>query len=634
MRCAQCGKDISAGISQCPYCQAPIHYSGNTTFVNKAAQNKVDITDFFSNIFSSQPAGAGDRMFISGTALTTPTPDRMLQEWNKPWLYARFLLLGLIFCLLCYFMFKVQEHSSGMFFLFFCGSLIVPMSVLIFYWEINIPRDIPFYRVLMVFFIGGMLSLIFTLLIWKIHGAPWIAPLFEEPGKVLALAIFIYWFDIRYIFGGLLIGAAVGAGFAAFEDIQYVTSNLLSPLVANIVKIMLANPNIETAKQILQEFNMVFYELGSDILISREIRAIGMHVTWAAIEGGALAMVKGKDSFSPTHLFSPRFLIYMIAAMFLHFAWNGGLYEGSGLVSLITVTEENKDSVENILHATLCLAAVLLSFTLIRQAIFQVLDVVNSASNQAPATPVANANMPMLLATNGPLANALFPLERRITFGRDPALCNVVFPSGTPGVSRRHCVLEPRSDGMYLMDLGSSSGTFIDNLGGFMHEKRLPANQWVKVNGKFFLGSPNVMFTIQSGNGQGQQHFQPPVNQQQQIPPPVQLLVNPTPIPQSVVTIICIAGSLQGKTFSDPQRLIIGREPSQCNVVFPPRTPGVSRRHCILERRQGEVYIMDVGSSSGTFFQNGNGQRLPLNQWIKVTDNFYLGSPNVMFSVN
>lgn len=602
MRCGQCGKDIKAGVLQCPYCHAPVHYGGNSIFYERASQNKVSITDFFVNIFNSQPAGAGDRMFISGTALTTPTPDRMLQEWNRPWLYARFLLVGLLFCLLCYFMFAMKEHPGGLYMLLSLGSLVVPLSVLIFYWEINIPRDIPFYRVMIVFFIGGILSLIFTLLIWIIHGNAWIAPLFEEPGKVLALAIFIYWFDIRYIFGGMLIGAAVGAGFAAFEDIFYVMGR---------------------GEAIVPDQAIFAFKF-------RSLCTLGGHVTWAAIEGGALAMVKGNDSFKLNHFFSPRFLVYLTTTMFLHFTWNGGLSENDGLFSLIALNSEERIYTQ---CAFLSLAAVLLAFTLIRQAIFQVLEVVNTASTQPPAT---YTNVPMLLATNGPLANALFPLERRITFGRDPALCNVVFPSGTPGVSRRHCVLEPHSDGMYLMDLGSSSGTFLQN------GQRLQPNQWVKVSDNFCLGSPNVMFAIQRDSGQQagkaqphlQQNFQSP-QPNPQIPPPIQSpLVNPPQPVTTNITILGVAGPVQGRTFSDPQRLIIGREPSQCNVILPPRTPGVSRQHCILERRQGEVYIMDVGSSSGTFFQNGNGQRLPLNQWIKVTDNFYLGSPNVMFSVN
>ena len=508
----------------------------------------------------------------------------------------------------------------------FFGSLVIPLSVLIFYWEINIPRDIPFYRVMMVFFIGGILSIIFALVLFtfRTNGGDWIAPLFEEPAKALVLAVFIYWFDIRYIFGGLLIGAAVGAGFAAFEDITYATSKVLFPLLVDVIKAILANPSVDTAIQLLEAFNKVFYERGTDILILRAFGTLCGHVTYAAMEGGALAMVKGNNSFSPAHFFSPRFLLYLVAAMFLHFAWNGGFSEDGGLVPLIALTSMERLYTQ---MAALSIIAVLLVFTLIRQAIFQVLEVANTASTPAPA---AYDNTPMLLGTAGPLANALFPIERRITFGRDPALCNVVFPSGTPGVSRRHCVLESHSGGLYLMDLGSSSGTFLQ--GG----QRLPVNQWVQVTGSFYLGSPSVMFSIKKGGGQAQPQPQPnfpPPQPQQQIPPPQPQppLINPSPVATNV-TIFGLAGPMQGRTFSDPQRLIIGRDPSQCNVVLPPRTPGVSRKHCILERRPDGVYIMDVGSSAGTFSQNG--QRLPVNQWIKVVGNFYLGSPNVMFSVS
>lgn len=620
MRCGKCGKEFNVGLSQCPYCHAPVHYGGNnTTFYNRAAQNNLSIKDFFINVFSSQPPGAGDKMFASGTVHTTPTPDRMLQEWNKPWLYARVILVGLLFWALCYFMFIQQHHPGGIYMLFSLGATLFPLAVLTFYWEINIPRDIPLYRVIIVFFIGGMLSLIFTLLLPNLssEGAHYMAAVTEEPAKVLALAIFVYWMDARYIFGGMLIGAAVGAGFAAFEDIFYVLGFAIDVLMNQLVGLMQGtiHPPVSNTYELLQYIYMKMYEGGIDILFLRSLNTLGGHVTFAAIEGGALVMAKGKESLGIKHFFDPRFLGYFGAAMAMHAAWNYGFE----LYPLPYITD--------VVYLIISLIAVFLAFTLIQRAVTQVLDVANSAIGSSPA---ANVNRPMLLASNGPLANALFPLERRITFGRDPALCNVVFPSNTPGVSRRHCVLEPHSDGMYLMDLGSSSGTFYNG-------QRLQANQWVKVNGNFCLGSPNIMFTFQRSGGQAQPQpqpqpiFSPQVNQQQRISPP---LPPPPPPPQPVamnVTILGIAGPMQGKTFSDPQRLIIGREPSQCNVVLPPRTPGVSRKHCILERRGNEVYIMDVGSSAGTFFSNG--QRLPLNQWVQVSDSFYLGSPNVMFTI-
>lgn len=66
--------------------------------------------------------------------------------------------------------------------------------------------------------------------------------------------------------------------------------------------------------------------------------------------------------------------------MFLNFAWNGGIFECHSMISLITVTKENAEFVTRSLHATLCLIAIFLAFTLIQKAVLQVLDVVNVAS--------------------------------------------------------------------------------------------------------------------------------------------------------------------------------------------------------------------------------------------------------------
>lgn len=615
MRCGKCGKDFNAGLSQCPYCQAPVHYGGNTTFFGQAAQNELSVKDFVVNVFGSPPPGAGDKMFASGTPLTTPTPDRMLQEWTKPWLYARVLFIGLLFNFLCSAMYTNVGHPLGIFMLLTLGALVVPISILIFYWEINIPRDIPLYRVLLIFFVGGMLSLIFTLILPQTDGPAYLAPLTEEPGKILALAIFVYWMDSRYIFGGLLIGAAVGAGFAGFEDIWYAMRIGVIGMLAVLQDIMNGTITVpaQYSQNVLGYLFDVMYESGSSNVITRAILTLGGHVTWAAIEGGALVMVKGKDTLKLNHFFDPRFLAYTGAAMAMHFTWN------------YSYQLHPMPYVADAKYLILSLIAVFVAATLIQRAVVQVLEVANTATSVQPPMPAVN-NVLMLQATSGPLVNAQFPVEQRLTLGRDPAMCNVVFPPSTPGVSRRHCVLEPHSGELYLMDLGSSTGTFLQS------GQRLPANQWVKLTGSFYLGSSNVTFAINRGAIQGgspPSPITPP--SPSPITPPVSPPLPPQPSPAGNVSIVGVSGPVQGRNFSDPQRLVIGREPSQCNVVLPPRTPGVSRRHCILERRADGVYIMDVGSSAGTFFQNG--QRLPANQWVKVTDNFYLGSPNVTFAV-
>ena len=408
-----------------------------------------------------------------------------------------------------------------------------------------------------------MLSLIFTLLLPHNSDAPaYLAPLTEEPAKVLAVAIFIYWLDPKYIFGGLLIGAAVGAGFAAFEDIWYVLGKTIRLTVAEIMDYMSANPNAspESLMHIFVNFHQYVYNNGFDTLIAGSFGTLGGHVTWAAIEGGALVMVKGKAPLVMKNFFDVRFLAYFGSAMAMHRAWNYAAENESFRLHHLPY-------IGDLTYLIISILAVFIAFSLIKRAVAQVLQVVNLSA------PVQDdfSNTPMLLANSGPLKNSLFPIGQRLTFGRDPALCNVVFPSGTPGISRRHCVIEKHSDGIYLMDLNSLSGTFLQN------GQKLTANQWVKVTNGFYLGS-------------------------------------------------------QGSIFSDPKRLTIGRAPSACNVVLPSGTPGVSRCHCILERTAAGVFIANVGSTAGTFLSNG--QKIPQNQWVKINGEFYLGSVDVKFKVN
>ena len=76
----------------------------------------------------------------------------------------------------------------------------------------------------------------------------------------------------------------------------------------------------------------------------------------------------------------------------------------------------------------------------------------------------------------------------------------------------------------------------------------------------------------------------------------------------------------------------IGRDSSYCDIVFPPETPGVSRKHCaVMTSSEGVVYVMDLGSSNGTFLFNGT--KLSPNEWTPVDKAFYVASEKYMFYV-
>lgn len=83
-------------------------------------------------------------------------------------------------------------------------------------------------------------------------------------------------------------------------------------------------------------------------------------------------------------------------------------------------------------------------------------------------------------------------------------------------------------------------------------------------------------------------------------------------VPKVLIQAIC--GPLQGQSWELLTSLSIGRNPGE-NIVLPPDTSGISRRHCLIARRGNQVTVTDLGSSYGTFL---NGSRITANQPVAV----------------
>lgn len=85
-------------------------------------------------------------------------------------------------------------------------------------------------------------------------------------------------------------------------------------------------------------------------------------------------------------------------------------------------------------------------------------------------------------------------LKGKVTIGRDPAFCNIVYEKSTPGISSRHCQLSynPGEGCFVLTDLGSSYGTFLGN------GKKLAPNVPEKLyaGDTFFLCDPANRFLV------------------------------------------------------------------------------------------------------------------------------------------
>jgi formylglycine-generating enzyme required for sulfatase activity/RsiW-degrading membrane proteinase PrsW (M82 family) len=130
------------------------------------------------------------------------------------------------------------------------------------------------------------------------------AGIVEEIAKVLAAVVLLRGAQqYKWILNGLLIGAAIGAGFAGFESAGYIFRAFYSDLTA-------------------QDAGFTqFY----GTLFTRALFAPFCHVVWTASVVGALWRVKKDQPFCFSMFFQKDFLRILALVVLLHMLWNSGL---------------------------------------------------------------------------------------------------------------------------------------------------------------------------------------------------------------------------------------------------------------------------------------------------------------------
>ena len=105
-------------------------------------------------------------------------------------------------------------------------------------------------------------------------------------------------------------------------------------------------------------------------------------------------------------------------------------------------------------------------------------------------------------------------------------------------------------------------------------------------------------------------------------------------IPRSV-SLTILGGKLKGMSIPVPEKVLIGRDPEACNVIFPADETAVSRHHCTVtfNRQTGRVLLEDVSSANGTYFPSGT-RVIPGRLYsLRNGDRFYLGLQDNMMEV-
>ena len=99
------------------------------------------------------------------------------------------------------------------------------------------------------------------------------------------------------------------------------------------------------------------------------------------------------------------------------------------------------------------------------------------------------------------------------------------------------------------------------------------------------------------------------------------------------ITSIGQTNVLGGKSYPVRGKTVIGREPASCQIVFPPKTPGISGKHCMVQELAQGVVVTDLGSSYGTFLENGTKLEANKPYTILTGEAFFLASKDNGFRV-
>ena len=275
---------------------------------------RVPLRAMWTEVFAAHSDEDIEEQLAAGAPQTTPALAAVSTEWPRPWVFSRLLVLALA----VYGIFLLAWSNTGnrnlIPGLILTGSFAAPVSTLVLFFECNVRRNVAMYQVLRLALVGGVLALLLSLFMYRIGDAfpiQWLgtsmAGLVEEPAKLLTLVLVINNPRFRYILNGLLLGAAVGAGFAAFESAGYAF-----------------RAGLEGGSMAMR-----------DVILMRGLLAPFTHCVWTAMTAGALWRVKRDAPFAWRMVQEPRFCRVLATAVVLHMIWDFDIELPANLLRLL-----------------------------------------------------------------------------------------------------------------------------------------------------------------------------------------------------------------------------------------------------------------------------------------------------------
>lgn len=223
--------------------------------------------------------------------------------------------------------------------------------------------------------------------------------------------------------------------------------------------------------------------------------------------------------------------------------------------------------------------------------------------NENKTQPIKGLDMVsyQIRGTGGIFKGQIFEVEGLLKIGRSQE-CQVQYPAKTGGISGIHCQIESEADGIIVRDLNSTYGTFYN---GMKIQPQLDYH--LKVGDVFYLGEETQSFRVEQA-GEYRQEFTP--------------------------TVKAVAEPEAGKIYhANAERKIVFGRSQNAQVRFAENAVPISTKHCVLYRDDSGLYLMDTGSTNGTFLSETLRLKPNVPYRMEKGSAFFLASPKYTFVI-